>query len=144
MPASSYYYLLLDVALFFILTLYFDQTIKNEYGVSRNPIFFLFPSYWGMGTKKSNLQDKAWLERVQSRSGGITVDGQDEAVVSERASALSDEYWPAIKLVNIRKVFQKYRVRKSKTDKIAVKDVSVTFSEGKLTALLGQNGAGKV
>lgn len=133
----------MDIAVFYALTIYFDQIIANEYGVKRNPLFFLFPSYWGFGTKKNDLENTAWLNNLKARSGGIIVDGQDDFVIEEQKQALSGDYWPALKMVNIRKVFRQSRFFKKATDKIAVKDASLTFEEGKLLALLGQNGAGK-
>jgi ABC-type multidrug transport system fused ATPase/permease subunit len=142
-PVSSYYYFLMDIVVFYALTIYFDQTIANEYGVKRNPAFFLFPSYWGFGVKKSDQENATWLKNIKAKSGGIVVDGQDEAVIEEQEKATNDSFWPAVKLVNIRKVFQQSRFYKKATDKIAVKDASLTFEEGKLLALLGQNGAGK-
>jgi len=141
-PVDSYYYLLMDIAFYYLLTVYFDQIIPNEYGISRHPLYFLFPSYWGFGITK-NQRNVDWLNKLKKNSGGIVIDGEDEAVKLEREQALSEEYWPAVKLVNIRKVFRNSIFYKSATDKIAVKDTCLTFQEGKLLALLGQNGAGK-
>lgn len=137
----------MDIAFFYVLTLYFDQVIANEYGV-RRPLWYPFlPSYWGIAfgkNKNTARENSAWLAAVKLRSGGYKVEGnQDAAVLAEQELAQSETAWPAVKVVNLRKVFKKYRFRRSKLDKTAVKDVSVTFEEGKLLALLGQNGAGK-
>ena len=51
-------------------------------------------------------------------------------------------YHPAIRIVNLRKIYRN-GFFKRKEDKTAVKDLCLTFEEGKLFALLGQNGAGK-
>ncbi|KAJ3381664.1 ATP-binding cassette sub- A member 1 [Lobulomyces angularis] len=117
--------------------------IPNEYGIYKSPLFFLMPSYWGFGNKdKKNCSE--WLKEIKSKSGGIVIDNEDEEVTKERNIALNDENTNfAVRIINLRKVFQKSRFYKSKTDKIAVKDTCITFQEGKLLALLGQNGAGK-
>ncbi|KAJ3218065.1 ATP-binding cassette sub- A member 1 [Clydaea vesicula] len=141
-PVDSIFYLLMNIAFYYTLTLYFDQIVPNEFGNYRNLLFFLTPSYWGFSNKKE-LKNVEWLKKVKANSGGIVLDNEEEDVVEERKVALSNEHWPAIKIVNLRKVFRKSRFYKSKIDKIAVKDSCLTFEEGKLLALLGQNGAGK-
>lgn len=50
------------------------------------------------------------------------------------------DQWPSIKVVHLRKEYKNWKGNVMKT---AIHDTCVTFEEGKLFALLGQNGAGK-
>jgi len=46
-------------------------------------------------------------------------------------------------VVNLRKVYRNHFFKSSPLDKAAVQNLCLTLYEGKLLALLGQNGAGK-
>jgi hypothetical protein len=43
---DSYYYLLMDCALYAILAWYFDHVIQHNRGVSYSPWFFFEPKFW--------------------------------------------------------------------------------------------------
>jgi ABC-type multidrug transport system ATPase subunit len=53
------------------------------------------------------------------------------------------DYRCTVRIAHLRKEFNQSLFRKSKLDKVAVKNTCLTLQEGKLLALLGQNGAGK-
>ncbi|RKP05002.1 ABC-2 family transporter protein-domain-containing protein [Thamnocephalis sphaerospora] len=53
-PVQSWYLLLMNIAVFYLLTWYFDKIIPNEFGQRRKPWFFLAPSYWGLRRRASS------------------------------------------------------------------------------------------
>ncbi|KAJ3345706.1 ATP-binding cassette sub- A member 1, partial [Kappamyces sp. JEL0680] len=52
-PINSIYWFCADIAIYAVLTWYFDNVLPNEFGVRRPLHFFLTPSYWGYGGFKS-------------------------------------------------------------------------------------------
>jgi ABC-type multidrug transport system ATPase subunit len=67
-------------------------------------------------------------------------ENEDSDVVAERKRALDPNFFPALKIVNMRKVYKNWG---AESDKVAVRNSNFVVEEGKLLALLGQNGAGK-
>ncbi|KAH6569427.1 hypothetical protein BASA62_004914 [Batrachochytrium salamandrivorans] len=71
-------------------------------------------------------------------------DDEDDDVKAARERALDPEQYPAVKIVNLRKVYGKTGLFDTgEKEKVAVRSSCFTVDEGKLFALLGQNGAGK-
>ncbi|KAI8927014.1 hypothetical protein BC831DRAFT_399199 [Entophlyctis helioformis] len=137
---NAWYALLFDIVLYSVLTWFFDNVIPDEFGYSLPVYFFMLPSYWGFETGKSKAVDRAdWLANVFDSSAREPVQ-EDSDVSVERSRALSEAFWPAGKIVHLRKLYQTFG---SKDEKLAIKDLCLTLEEGKLLALLGQNGAGK-
>ncbi|KAK3843110.1 MAG: hypothetical protein J3R72DRAFT_119764 [Linnemannia gamsii] len=156
-PIQSWYFLLMNIGVFAILTLYFDQVVADDYGNKRHPLFFLDPSFYGLNIRKK-LSTHEWIAAQQTnkakrdaymakmskdRSDLPVEDEDDEDVRAERELALDSKFDTAARICNLQKVFRESSFRKSPLDKIAVKDLCLTLQEGKLLALLGQNGAGK-
>jgi ABC-type multidrug transport system fused ATPase/permease subunit len=137
-PIQSFYWFAIDIALYAVLTWYLDSVIPNEYGYCLGPLFFLTPEYWGLTFRKTKTE-REWLEKYRF---SITPQPQnlDSDVQIERENALSEDFSPAVKILHLRKDYTDYRGRLIKT---AVFDTCLTFRTGELTALLGQNGAGK-
>jgi ABC-type glutathione transport system ATPase component len=129
-------------AVYGLLLWYFDNVIPNEFGYSRPPWFFLTPEYWGIklfSSKSTNLPE--WMQRNTSGKVNIELEGDEDGdVLGARNMALDPEYKPALKIVNLRKVYSSFL---EDGKKIAVRNSCFTVEEGKLLALLGQNGAGK-
>ncbi|KAI8620644.1 hypothetical protein BC830DRAFT_1058977 [Chytriomyces sp. MP71] len=142
---QAWYLMLLNMALYAVLTWYWDAVIPDEYGTARVPWFFVLPSYWGWEPAKGENDVRAWLKRVMAEARGeIAVqEGEEEDVAVERQKALSEGGVSPIKIVKLRKTYRKSVFYKSTSDKHAVRNSSFTLAEGKLLALLGQNGAGK-
>ncbi|KAK6097421.1 hypothetical protein MT418_003039 [Batrachochytrium dendrobatidis] len=137
----SWYFLIFDIIFYGVLTWYFDRVIPDEYGSSLVPWFFIQPTYWGLESQKQRKVDREdWLDEVMATSAREKMEREDSDVLVERSRALSAAFWPAAKIVHLRKVYTSYF---GKEEKIAIKDLCLTFEEGKLLALLGQNGAGK-
>jgi ABC-type multidrug transport system fused ATPase/permease subunit len=156
-PIKSWHYMLMDILIYAILLWYFDNVIPNEYG-SRRPLYFPFTfSYWGIKTKCSKDKDQTWLKNILSARTIPLYEDEEEEVEKERERALNAEEMYPIHIVNLLKVYKNkcFGFVSSNNDKVAVKNLCLTFEEGKLyflplvfylylrLALLGQNGAGK-
>ncbi|KAI7820422.1 hypothetical protein BC939DRAFT_234263 [Gamsiella multidivaricata] len=156
-PIQSWYLMLMNIAVFAILTLYFDQVVADDYGNKRHPLFFLDPTFYGWHIRKK-LAGREWIEAQETnkaqrdahmvkmtkgRSDLPVEDEDDDDVKVERQAALDPDFETQARICNLQKVFRESAFRKSPLDKIAVKDLCLTLQEGKLLALLGQNGAGK-
>ncbi|KAI9204486.1 uncharacterized protein BJ171DRAFT_424289 [Polychytrium aggregatum] len=143
-PVQAWYFLIMNCAFYGLLLWYFDNVIPNEFGACHPPWFFLTPKYWGFSSSKKSKNELDWLKSVEAYRDMIPIDAdEDDDVRRERERGISNDYFPAVKIVGLRKVYRNNAFSKSKLDKVAVKNTSMTFEEGKLTALLGQNGAGK-
>ncbi|KAJ3401842.1 ATP-binding cassette sub- A member 1 [Chytriomyces hyalinus] len=143
-PVQSWYLMLMDIAIFGVLTWYFDAIIPDEYGTAHPLWFPLLPSYWGYEKSKTEGDVKSWVRKLVAHTSGDMPIGEEEAdVAAERKRALSEDDDSAIKIVKHRKTYRKSMFYKSVQDKHAVRNSSFTLTEGKLLALLGQNGAGK-
>ncbi|KAJ3333018.1 ATP-binding cassette sub- A member 1 [Blyttiomyces sp. JEL0837] len=142
-PVQAWYFMLMNIGIFGVLLWYFDAVVPDEYGTRQPFCFPLLPSYWGL--KNTTKQaEKEWLRRIKSeRSLPVTSD-EDYEVSVERQNALGNltESVP-VRIINLNKTYQKYFFSNSKLDKVAVRNTCLTLQEGKLLALLGQNGAGK-
>ncbi|KAF8934037.1 ATP-binding cassette sub- A member 1 [Podila verticillata] len=154
-PIQSWYLMLMNIGVFVILTLYFDQVVADDYGNRRHLLFFLDPSFYGWNIRKK-LTTKEWISAQEANKHKRDVnrkkmekgrlpreDEDDNDVIEERLHALDADYETSARICNLQKVFQESAFRKSPLDKIAVKDLCLTLQDGKLLALLGQNGAGK-
>lgn len=106
--------------------------------MSRPPWFFLTPQYWGFESTGS-VDLKTWQE-MNAALVQPDEENEDSDVVAERKRALDPTFFPALKIVNLRKVYSNWG---REEDKVAVRNSCFTVEQGKLLALLGQNGAGK-
>ncbi|KAJ3117495.1 ATP-binding cassette sub- A member 1 [Phlyctochytrium bullatum] len=139
-PLVSWLLMIGDVILYGLLLWYFDTVIKNEYGSGNYPWFFLLPSYWGY-TSKAKQAEADWINRIRSgRSAPVDAD-EDIDVRTERDVTFTPNNGGAVKIINLRKEYRGNLFGKG--GKVAVKNTCLNLPEGKLLALLGQNGAGK-
>jgi ABC-type Na+ transport system ATPase subunit NatA len=135
-PVHSFYYWIMNCALYWALMWVLDKVIPNEFGYS--PAAALLTREFWTGSKqssslKANL--KLWVQRYSLGSNKIELEGdEDSDVLAEREKAMDVEFFPALKVLNLRKVYGK---------KTAVRNSCFTLDQGKLLAVLGQNGAGK-
>ncbi|ORY36002.1 P-loop containing nucleoside triphosphate hydrolase protein [Rhizoclosmatium globosum] len=143
-PVQAWNYMIMDVAVYAVLTWYFDAIIPDEYGTAQ-PFYFPFlPSYWGYEKVRGEMDVKDWvLKNGAVGKGDLPIGKEEEDVAVERQKALSADDDSAVKIVRLRKTYQKSPFWTSSLDKHAVRNSSFTLAEGKLLALLGQNGAGK-
>jgi len=142
-PVVSWGLLFMNIAVYYVLTWYFDKVMPNEFDSRRPPWFFLTPSYWGFGTGQKEDLPK-WLKSMEkfNPSPQDNPDKSDE-IKKLRQLVFDPNTSFAVRIANLRKVYEKVFWKTSKTDKVAVKSLCLGLEEGKLLALLGQNGAGK-
>jgi hypothetical protein len=145
-PIEAWYWLMTNACTYGFLLWYFDSVIPNEYGMCR--IWFPFTrDYWGIRSQSANINRLSWQKQ---NAGYAQPDeaGEDSEVRAERQRALDPGHFPALKIVNLRKVYYTFYMSKvrrlqfseSIERKVAVRDSCFTVEEGKLLALLGQNG----
>ncbi|KAI8357200.1 hypothetical protein B0O80DRAFT_446768 [Mortierella sp. GBAus27b] len=154
-PIQSWYFMLMNIGIFAILTLYFDQVVADDYGNRRHLLFFLDPSFYGLHFRKkmntrewisAQIADKAKRDakrKAINKGHSKPENDDDDDVLAERHVALDPDFETQARICNLQKVFRESAFGASPLDKIAVKDLCLTLQEGKLLALLGQNGAGK-
>ena len=149
-PANAWNYLIMDCFFYGFLLWYLDNVIPNEYGMSRPLGFFLTPDYWGIETASAKNVDTNKWQAINGAMSQPVEENEDSDVVAERNHALDPSFMPALKIVNMRKVYTSVnincctRTRRPMIErKVAVRNSCFTVEEGKLLALLGQNGAGK-
>ncbi|XP_038064701.1 ATP-binding cassette sub-family A member 5-like [Patiria miniata] len=119
--------LVIDMVLYLLLAIYFDNVIPGNYGQQKPPWFCFMPSYW-CGNPKNGVASND-VESIEMHSQADV-----EPVSSEmRASA-------GIRIRNLSKTF--HRGGKEQ-DVFAVREMSLDVYEGQITCLLGHNGAGK-
>uniref|UniRef100_F6TE27 ABC transporter domain-containing protein n=1 Tax=Ciona intestinalis TaxID=7719 RepID=F6TE27_CIOIN len=123
----TYIFLSVDIVLYFMLTLYFDNVIPSEYGQRNSIIFCLLPSFW--------CPSKS-VKTHEEFSNDVTSDRE----------AVDDDFLgkEAVVIRNITKVYEPLDIFSSSEERtVAVKNFSLDIYEGQITAILGHNGAGK-
>ncbi|KAJ1505036.1 hypothetical protein HMI54_006371 [Coelomomyces lativittatus] len=143
-PYVSFLLFLMNIAIYITLTLYFDRIIPDVYG-KRDPIyFFLLPSFW-FGSKNENAELDQFINSNQPLGSKpeFREENEDVDVAAERRITFDKSINKAVRIGNLRKEYHRFPCINWKTDKVAVKSLCLTLEEGKLLALLGQNGAGK-
>ncbi|KAH9245889.1 hypothetical protein BASA81_016591 [Batrachochytrium salamandrivorans] len=146
LPIQAWYMLIMNCFFYGLLMWYFDNVLPDEFGAKRPPYFFLTPAYWGLeGAEASDTNLRDWVKRFSTGDQVMEVeDDEDDDVKAARERALDPEQYPAVKIVNLRKVYGKTGLFDTgEKEKVAVRSSCFTVDEGKLFALLGQNGAGK-
>ncbi|RKP12550.1 hypothetical protein BJ684DRAFT_5473, partial [Piptocephalis cylindrospora] len=139
-PAQAWYFLLMNIGLYFLLAMYFDRVIATESGRRESYLFFLNPRYWGWGKKGGQVPLATWLSSVKPGS----IPDEDEDVRREREMAIDPSSPVAVRVVGLRKEYSHRNfIGMRKVDKVAVDRTTLGLKEGELLALLGQNGAGK-
>uniref|UniRef100_H2XS46 ABC transporter domain-containing protein n=1 Tax=Ciona intestinalis TaxID=7719 RepID=H2XS46_CIOIN len=114
--------MLVDAAIYLILTWYIEAVFPGQYGVPRPWNFFLHRSYWCGNTKPRDTRDSHLAFRQQS---------DEELKLENEPTHLK----LGVSIKNLKKVYS--------NGKVAVDDLSLNFYESQITAFLGHNGAGK-
>lgn len=122
----------MDIAVYWVLTWYLDNVIPDAFGARQPFYFFLLPTYWGLAKNGSKTEQDKWLKQYQDTKEDNG--DEDDDVAAERKKALSSTIWPALKVVNLRKIYNGplFTFRKNSGSKVAVKNSSITFEEGEL------------
>ncbi|RNA41260.1 ATP-binding cassette sub-family A member 5-like isoform X1 [Brachionus plicatilis] len=116
--------LMVDGALYFILTIYFDNVIQGEYGRAKSPIFFLKPSFWFNRKKNENKTNVLEIDDIQFDSESVDGDLKNKK---------------ALKIKNLSKKFK----NEKGIEYNAIDNLDLTVYSDQITAILGHNGAGK-
>lgn len=61
--------LLVDMVLYFLLTIYLENVIQGEYGTAKSLLFFLYPSYWSEKREKAKTKLSFRTPFSESSSG---------------------------------------------------------------------------
>uniref|UniRef100_A0A6B2L4B2 ABC transporter domain-containing protein n=1 Tax=Arcella intermedia TaxID=1963864 RepID=A0A6B2L4B2_9EUKA len=115
---------------YFILYLYFDAVLPQEYGVPKHPLFFLKP-LWDCCCKKQDINDAEHSFLIDSNLEEDDDVANIRSLVKKRK--FSDE--DPLVLDELRKVYA--------DGKIAVKNFCLDVKKNTCFGLLGENGAGK-
>ncbi|XP_066442630.1 ABC-type organic anion transporter ABCA8-like isoform X2 [Eleutherodactylus coqui] len=122
---TSYFSLLLDSALYILLTLYFDKILKDKHGLRHEPLFFLRSTFWSRKKRSPIPLDPEDRRRV------CTGDNIETVPVELRGKEV-------IRINSVKKI---YNGKDKKTE--ALRGLDLDVYEGQITALLGHSGAGK-
>ncbi|XP_035703760.1 ATP-binding cassette sub-family A member 8-B isoform X2 [Folsomia candida] len=126
----SLIFLVFDTFFYGFIAVYLDNVIPNEYGVKKNPFYFLLPSYWiGSTRAEANTQ---YIDELEGLEENISDD-----VEKVHPSMIGKESF------RIRKLCKTYTSWFSNETTEAVKEISLDIYENQITALIGRNGAGK-
>ncbi|KAK2156997.1 hypothetical protein LSH36_201g05094 [Paralvinella palmiformis] len=120
------YMMLIDAAIYFIIGWYVRHVFPGKYGLAQPWYFCLSRRYWCKGCCCGDKTDRDYMTEM---NGASIVLGEPDPV---NLSA-------GIQTNSLHKDFKK----RGKEHRIAVNNLTVNFYRGQITALLGENGAGK-
>eukprot|EP01016_Furgasonia_blochmanni_P001456 TRINITY_DN10565_c0_g1_i1.p1 TRINITY_DN10565_c0_g1~~TRINITY_DN10565_c0_g1_i1.p1 ORF type:complete len:454 (+),score=146.91 TRINITY_DN10565_c0_g1_i1:59-1363(+) len=147
LPSFFYTYgtLLLNMALYTILTWYFDHILSHNRGTADSAYFFLTPRYWKrvFGKHVHHVEP-----HHNSPLNTNSAEPEDETVTAEKnkANQLDESGVEAVgmRILGLGKSYTRYPFGiKSRNDVHALKEVFLESEEGELLSILGHNGAGK-
>ncbi len=104
----------------------------DEYGVKKNPIYFVLPSFW-----ISSSSNKSQRTRLVDDIEGLDYNNDDcssDDVEKVHPSMIGKE---AFRIRNLSKTYESLF---SKESTRAVKGISLNIYENQITALIGRNG----
>uniref|UniRef100_A0AAQ4RHZ0 P-type phospholipid transporter n=1 Tax=Gasterosteus aculeatus aculeatus TaxID=481459 RepID=A0AAQ4RHZ0_GASAC len=142
--------MLVDAAIYCLLTWYIENVFPGQYGIPRPWYFPFTASYW-CGTASTVAIDPGVLKNSTEHDGKLPYTFSKQCVcvcvcvcVSECMPCVSEEYLekpsPNMKAgVSVRNLVKIYKTGK----KLAVDGLSMDFYENQITSFLGHNGAGK-
>ena len=146
--ALGMFMMVFDTFLYLLLALYLDNVLPSQFGVKLHPLFFLFPSYWGLS--KTGKYGNTHVHNVTppSRPPHYVDTEIDESTRQELAAR------EAVRIEGLRIEFES--ATKDGEKNVAVNNLgngvpkgaaggedALTFYEGQVQCVLGHNGAGK-
>ncbi|GMR40186.1 hypothetical protein PMAYCL1PPCAC_10381, partial [Pristionchus mayeri] len=137
-----YIMLVIDGIMFVLITWYVEAVNPGGEGVPQKPWFFVLPSYWFPGGKKS------YVSQADQNAAF------EKAVADQKAKTepLHEHSDPTVSIVGLSKTYvasffsiyaDLFRCRFGNAKKVAVDNLCLNLYKGQITALLGHNGAGK-
>eukprot|EP01061_Rhynchopus_euleeides_P005452 TRINITY_DN14700_c0_g1_i1.p1 TRINITY_DN14700_c0_g1~~TRINITY_DN14700_c0_g1_i1.p1 ORF type:complete len:1039 (+),score=299.75 TRINITY_DN14700_c0_g1_i1:93-3209(+) len=140
--ADAFMMMSVDIVLYLALAWYLDAVWPSQYGIRHHPLFFLFPSYWGIGEggkygvhSGASAGSPATPPRYVDTTGSPT--GLQEAV---RITGLRMEFpcdWSTAKTVAVD------NLGSGVPPGAPGGPDALSFYEGQVQCVLGHNGAGK-
>ena len=141
---ESFYYLLRNVALFYVLIVYFEFTLEGNQGVAKGPVHWL-------RTRLHDYQQRRALKRyssVRSEDENESIaDNKHRSVIEEEhkaADAISsndERLHKGVVLNGISKTYKRGWFLPKANE--ALRGIRFTINNGEIFTILGQNGAGK-
>ncbi|XP_077979636.1 cholesterol transporter ABCA5-like [Glandiceps talaboti] len=130
--------LAVDIVLYLLLAIYFEQVVPGAYG-QRKPLLFCFmPSFWKSKTRVSDKAERNEGTPILSSHVNINVNGS-AADIEPVSSELKSR--DGIRITNLLKAFPPEK--RGGKPVVAVNGITLDIYEGEITCLLGHNGAGK-
>jgi ABC-type multidrug transport system ATPase subunit len=144
---ASLMFLLMDIAIFGVLTWYFDHIVPHNRGREESAIFCLKRNYW-IRKKRVQQSKKKGFKMATLAGESQSVVGGDDPVAREKERVLnyhSNEYEAnGVRIVDLSKTYKMGTCgTRSSHDVHALKNIFLEIEEGELLGLLGHNGAGK-
>jgi len=139
----SLFFLIGDTLLFIILGFYFDAILPKPSGTREHPLFFLFPSFWGINLKSSKKQkDEAIRYHYIRRADELEEMDEDQRKEYDRVH--DPDHPSVVRIFNLKRDFVTNMGLPvvSKTVS-AVAGLDLQVEKGTCMGLLGHNGAGK-
>ncbi|XP_039258702.2 phospholipid-transporting ATPase ABCA1-like isoform X1 [Styela clava] len=123
---TSIIMMLVDAAIYFVLTWYVENVYPGKYGIPRPPYFMFTKSYWcGVSPTPAERDQSAFLNPAYASNG------------TQASLEAEPEHLPlGVSIHNLTKIY-------SNGNKLAVDNLTLNFYEGQITSFLGHNGAGK-
>jgi len=131
-PGTCLIYMLIDIAAYILLTLYFDNVIPNEFGSCQPFYYFLLPSYWGFSKKKINSQEE-WIKETMNKYPATYDKNKIDSDVLDRINYTCDSSNnDPIKVINLKKSYGS-----GKNEKVVVNGSYFSLSKDKVMVFLG-------
>ncbi|KAF0979003.1 hypothetical protein FDP41_002073 [Naegleria fowleri] len=151
--------LICDGLLFLLIYWYCDNVISDANGVRKSPIFFLYPSYWGIDKLVMHLFGKNKDLNIKTNEKQDEEDYQSmetEDVRNEFKRARNVELNAVVRVVSLRQTYAGFlsklaakflpsKLAQSRffREKKALRGLNLVVEDNQCVCLLGHNGAGK-
>ncbi|EFC35517.1 predicted protein, partial [Naegleria gruberi] len=144
--------LILNGLLFLILYWYCDNVFSDGSGVRKSPIFFIYPSYWGLNCLKSKSTIKTNTNQDEQDYSQMETNDVKEEFKRSRDSSIN----AVVRIVSLRQTYSGFltklaakcfpaKIAQSRffREKKALKGLNLIVEDNQCVSLLGHNGAGK-
>lgn len=126
-PGTCLIYMIIDILVYVILTLYFDNVIPNEFGSCQPFYYFLLPSYWGFSKNKNNSQEEWVKETLNKYPPTYDKNKIDSDVLDHINYTCDSSNNDPIKVVNLKKKYGR-----GKNEKTVVNGSYLSLSKDKV------------